>query len=87
MFNNIEDLEKMFGLKGINKEIEEAQERWKKIDVLADALKIAADDKQARITAEIVLLLVEQLRPAYSPEEIGKSMAKMFTGGTEDDNK
>ena len=48
--------------------LQESKKRWEKIDTLAEELKdsLKGAHTAERLTAEIVLLLVEQFRPMYT---------------------
>jgi len=79
----------MFNIADMQKQMEESKERWKKIDLLVERLGKVEEEQRQRNEVilelrDLMLLLVEQLRPAYSPEALEKSMQQvydMFTGG------
>ena len=74
---------------GLDKKLKESEKRWDEIIKLEEQLKGALTEhgeieNSTRITAQIVLLLIEQLKPLYSAESVKKEMQgvlDMFAGG------
>jgi len=81
-----------FDISGMQKQMEESKERWKKIDFLVKELERVEKDERDRNAVildlrDLLLLLVEQMRPAYSPEALEKGMKEVydaFMGGYKD---
>ena len=74
----------MFDIGGLKKQMEDGKDRWKKIDELVEHIKNRAGNEEDKKLAELIILLVEQIKPAYSPATIEKSMKEVleiFTGG------
>lgn len=78
----------MFDIAGMQKQMKESKENWEKIDELVKKLEESLDININPDMKALLLLLVEQIRPAYSPEAMEDSMKGIldaFTGGQADD--
>jgi len=74
--------------KMINEGMKESKERWENIETLLTQLKESDSPDLNQDLVTLVSMLIEQIRPAYSPESLEQSMGdfmKMFTGGNTDD--
>ena len=64
----------------LDKLLKEAQERWAQIEVLASQLK--STEPELATTNQLLLLLVEQLRPPLSTKDLQRELNKLVNSLT-----
>lgn len=64
----------------LDKILKEAQERWAQIDALAD--EIRTTEPNLASTNQLLLLLVEQLRPPLSTKDLQLEISKLVNSLT-----
>jgi len=78
----------MFYIDKLKKQMEESKDQWKEIDGLVKKLEESYDLVGNNDLKKLVLLLVKQIKPAYSPDTFENSMKEIldvFTGGKKDE--
>lgn len=68
----------MFDMQKIQEKMKESQDRWEEITKLAEKLQNCSDVKANQYLKDLVILLVDHLRPLHSTENFEKEVKEIF---------
>lgn len=68
----------MFDIQNIQEKMKESQNRWEEINKLTERLKNCSDAESNQYLKDLVILLVDHLRPLYSTKNFEKEVKEIF---------